>query len=347
MTAAGTEQVTAEPLALVSRLCNALAAEAVTYCHWKSNDAQDRAVRGESDLDLLVSSRDVERFVAVIRDLDFKDARAPSPKHVPGVFHSYGLDEASGRLIHLHVHDRLVLGDDTTKNYRVPIEEAYLASVHRDGSLALPTPAPEFELVVFVIRMVLKHSTWDAIASHKGRLAAQRGQGVGFPVAAGRSRSRSEDRARSVAVDRRDPLGPVPAMCRRRGLRVRTCPHRPSLGARIGTACQASSGPRRCSEVVAERTDDDPSARPAPPGPACPAHRRRVADRRGRRRWIGQVHGRARAPRLAVEGSRHDQCAPGQAAELADLVGRPARLAAGRARSHEGTIRLRRIAGCL
>jgi thymidylate kinase len=157
-------------LALVVRLSDALAADEIAYCHWKSNDLLERAVRGDSDLDLLVHRRDAQRFILAIRGLGFKDARSPSMKQVPGVFHSYGLDEASGKLVHIHAHYQLVLGDDTTKNYRLPIEDAYLASVDRTG--VLPTPAPEFELAAFVVRMVLKHSTWDAIASHKGRLAA-------------------------------------------------------------------------------------------------------------------------------------------------------------------------------
>ena len=159
------------PLALVTTLAEALGAEGIAYCHWKSNDALDRAVRGDSDLDLLVRRRDAHRFTEVIRRLGFKDARSPSIKQVPGVFHSYGLDEPSGRLVHIHAHNQLVLGDDTTKNYRLPIEDAYLASVDSDDVLPLPVPAPEFELVVFVVRMVLKHSTWDAIASQHGRLS--------------------------------------------------------------------------------------------------------------------------------------------------------------------------------
>lgn len=167
------------PLTLVTRLSQALAAEGVAWCHWKSNDALDRAARGDSDLDLLVSRGDAERFTAVIRGLGFKDARSPRTKRVPGVFHSYGLDQPSGKLAHIHAHFQLVLGDDTTKNYRLPIEDAYLDSV--DLSVApLPIPAPEFELVVFVVRMVLKHSTWDAIASHKGRLAASESRELGF-----------------------------------------------------------------------------------------------------------------------------------------------------------------------
>lgn len=165
-----TEGEEAPGLDLVRRLCQALSTEAVDYCHWKSNEALDRSARAESDLDLLVSRRHAHRFEEIIRGLGFKDGRPPSKKQLPGVFHSYGLDQASGKVVHLHVHYQLVLGDDMTKNYRLPLEEAYLASAVQ-GSL-FRVPAPEFELVVFVLRMVLKHSTWDAILTHKGSLAA-------------------------------------------------------------------------------------------------------------------------------------------------------------------------------
>jgi thymidylate kinase len=165
-----TEGEEAPGLDLVRRLCQALSTQAVDYCHWKSNEALDRSARAESDLDLLVSRRHAHRFEEIIRGLGFKNGRPPSKKQLPGVFHSYGLDQVSGKVVHLHVHYRLVLGDDMTKNYRLPLEEAYLASA-RQGSL-FRVPAPEFEIVVFVLRMVLKHSTWDAILTHKGSLSA-------------------------------------------------------------------------------------------------------------------------------------------------------------------------------
>ena len=133
----------------------------------------------------------MQRFVEVIRRLGFKDAGRRPIKRVPGVFHSYALDEPSGRLLHIHVHEQLVLGDDTTKNYRLPIEDAYLRSVDPDDAHPLPIPAPEFELVVFVVRMMLKHSTWDAIASRQGTAGGQRDARARGPAAAGRPRRRS------------------------------------------------------------------------------------------------------------------------------------------------------------
>jgi thymidylate kinase len=155
-------------LALVLDLCHELWTAGVRYCHWKSNDMIVRSVRGENDLDLLIHRRDAQRFARVLTRLGFRHAVAPGGREHPGVNHYYSLDAASGRFVHIHAHFMLVLGDDTTKNYRLPIERAYLASTRYES--VLPTPSPEFELAVFVVRMMLKHATWDAYAVAKGRL---------------------------------------------------------------------------------------------------------------------------------------------------------------------------------
>lgn len=157
-------------LDLVEVLCKTLAAEGVVYCHWKSNEAIDRSMTGDNDLDLLVAREHHGRFLEVLAGLGFKAAALPPAREVPAVVHYYGLDAPSGRLVHVHAHYRLVLGDDTTKNFCLPIEQAYLASSSVDG--LFPVPAPEFELAVLVLRLVLKHSTWDAMLQARGKLAA-------------------------------------------------------------------------------------------------------------------------------------------------------------------------------
>ena len=156
-------------LPLVADLCGALDQECVSYCHWKSNAALAQAVRGETDLDFLVARGDAQRFSVISRRLGFKETRpARRSAEVPGVVHYWGYDSQSDRFVHVHAHFQLVLGDDTTKNYHLPIERAFLASARRSG--LVPIPAPELELAVFVIRMILKHWTWDALLMGRGRL---------------------------------------------------------------------------------------------------------------------------------------------------------------------------------
>src|SRR3989304_6544809 len=87
-------------LDLIHRLCQALEAEGITYCHWKSNEAIDRSASGENDLDLLVRRTDAQRFEEILQRLGFKDVRLPPWKELPGIAHWYGLDGRSGKLVH-------------------------------------------------------------------------------------------------------------------------------------------------------------------------------------------------------------------------------------------------------
>lgn len=155
-------------LELIAVLCRSLDAEGIRYCHWKSNEAIGRSATGENDLDLLVSRSDAERFEENLRRLGFKDVRQPRWKQLPGVYHSYGLDP-TGAFVHIHAHYQLVIGDDMTKNIHLPVEEAYLDSAKLDRTFKIPSP--EFELALFLIRMTVKHCTWDAFVTFQGSLS--------------------------------------------------------------------------------------------------------------------------------------------------------------------------------
>lgn len=149
------------PIPLVLELTAALAGEGIVYCHWKSNNSLALAERGETDLDLLVSRRQGSQFESVMGSLGFVTAARPHVKDAPGVAHYFGYDASADRLVHVHAHYQLVLGHDRTKNYRLPIEDAYLASAEVHG--IFPIPSPEFEYAVLIVRMVLKYAILDEI----------------------------------------------------------------------------------------------------------------------------------------------------------------------------------------
>lgn len=130
----------------------------------------DRSARGENDLDLLVRRADLEQFTRILHELGFKQAFDPPRERFPGILDYYGFDSASGKLVHVHLHDCLMLGHDATKNYHLPLEEAYLDSAVPAGIFMVP--AVEFEYLIFVLRMVLKHSTWESILIGQGYLSS-------------------------------------------------------------------------------------------------------------------------------------------------------------------------------
>jgi thymidylate kinase len=112
----------------------------------------------------------VQDFTAILYRSGFKQACADPDLQMPGVLDFYGYDQKSERIIHVHAHFQLILGHDATKNYHIPIEEPYLKSAHQEGLFMVPSA--EFELIILVIRLMLKHSMWDTILLRQGKLSS-------------------------------------------------------------------------------------------------------------------------------------------------------------------------------
>ncbi len=156
-------------LGLISLLCETLNRNNVNYCHWKSNAAIDLTAQGINDLDLLISRADAQKFTEILFRLGFREAQSGFHQKLPGVIDYYGFDKESARLIHVHAHYQLVLGNDLSKNYCIPVADSYLALATQVGLFRIPQP--EFELIIFVIRMVLKHASWDSLLMGHGALS--------------------------------------------------------------------------------------------------------------------------------------------------------------------------------
>ena len=141
---------------LLGQLAKRLDAEGVRYCHWKGSFHLERVLAGEGDLDLLVDRRDVSRFEQVLGALEFKRAVDPLQPRTPSVFHYYGLEPATGSLLHLHVYYRIVTGENLLENYCLPLEELALRNVRLvDG---MPVTQTDAALIFFVIRFMIKYA---------------------------------------------------------------------------------------------------------------------------------------------------------------------------------------------
>src|SRR5207247_5014155 len=146
---------------LVERLGEALRHERVAYLQWKGNWKRTRWMSGEGDIDLLVHRSAEPRFSAVLWSLGFRRADPPPASAIAGIESYFGLDPVTGRLIHVHTHYRLVVGGIWRTVYRLPIEEALLASAIPGA--VFPVPAPEFELITFAARMVQRYNGLDTV----------------------------------------------------------------------------------------------------------------------------------------------------------------------------------------
>src|SRR6266478_5032132 len=140
-------------LPVLRALFEALGRAGVRYCHWKSNWRLPEALRGETDLDLLVHRADMSRFLSVVGALGLKPG---SGEDHPSVCHCYGCDDESGRLFDLHVYYRIITGG-TIKSYHLPVEEMLLRGA-RPTEAGVYVPEPAAELVLFVIRKSLDYA---------------------------------------------------------------------------------------------------------------------------------------------------------------------------------------------
>jgi thymidylate kinase len=135
--------------------------DGIRYCHWKSNLRLARGLLGKTDLDLLIDLAHAERFQERLRHFDIRRVLAPPGKRYPSIEDYLGFDRATGVLFHLHVHYRLVLGEQFVKNYSLPLEEPFLDSARIQQDVKIP--APELELMVLSLRALLKYRDRDGV----------------------------------------------------------------------------------------------------------------------------------------------------------------------------------------
>src|SRR3989442_1958380 len=140
-------------LPVLRTLFESLGRAGVRYCHWKSNWRLPEALRGETDLELLVHRADMSRFLSVVGALGLKPG---SGEDHPSVCHCYGCDDESGRLFDLHVYYRIITGG-TIKGYHLPVEDMLLGGA-QPTEAGVYVPEPAAELVLFVIRKSLDYA---------------------------------------------------------------------------------------------------------------------------------------------------------------------------------------------
>lgn len=150
-----------ETIAALAAFLDDLGRDGVRYCLWKSNIRLPEALAGRTDLDLLVDREHAPRFNEVVARHRLKRIDpAPGGAH-PGMEHFLGMDRGSGRLFHLHVHYQLVLGERYVKNYRLPLEGAFLDTTRLLHGV--PVPPADLEVAVLSVRALLKYRARDVV----------------------------------------------------------------------------------------------------------------------------------------------------------------------------------------
>lgn len=176
------------PVPLVGRLGAALAEREVAYCQWKGHGKRERWESARGDIDLLVDRAAWPAFTDVLSALGFKQALPAPGREAAGISHFFGLDERTGRLVHIHAYTRLVVGLPWRTHYRLPLERALLEGAEQQA--VFRAPPPDLEAIVLVLRLILRYGPLDAV----------RGRTPGWMAGAVPELDRLEERTTPAAV---------------------------------------------------------------------------------------------------------------------------------------------------
>jgi thymidylate kinase len=152
------------PLAAALALRDELAAARVRAVHWKSNDHLAEALAGITDIDLYVPREDMVKFFAVMARLRALRITSQPWAQYPGVEDWLLFDDASGGLLHIHLHNALLTGLKRVKHLAIPWEKALLEGIRPAPGSGFPIPAPELEFLMLLVRIWAKMPPWRRLA---------------------------------------------------------------------------------------------------------------------------------------------------------------------------------------
>jgi hypothetical protein len=155
------------------RLFEALNQEGVRYCNFKSSAQVAAGLEGATDLDVLCDAGQIELIALLLARHGFKRFPAHPSRAYPGVEDFFAADERTGRLLHLHLHYRLIVGERFFKNYRLPWEREFLTRRVLDESTGVYVADPGLEWLLLVCRFALKIRWRDRLTA---RIASRRGE---------------------------------------------------------------------------------------------------------------------------------------------------------------------------
>lgn len=143
-------------LALIKNLLDTLHVAGINYCHWKSSEHLDASMTADTDLDILFDHKQKGKLLELLQELGFKKFDSIKQKQYKDIEDFIGLDFGSGKIVHLHAHFRLTMGEAFLKGYQLDLEDKILDSRIYDETFGIYRITPPFELILLYFREALK-----------------------------------------------------------------------------------------------------------------------------------------------------------------------------------------------
>ncbi len=144
-------------LQIVNQLLNDLNSEGINYCHWKSNEHLDAAVNGDTDLDILFDKNQEQRVIEILQRNKFHLFEAVWYRKYKGILDYIGFDKALGKIVHIHTHFNLDIGEVGIKSYHLPWENLILENKIFNSHFNIYKSSAEVEYLLLVVRTAFKH----------------------------------------------------------------------------------------------------------------------------------------------------------------------------------------------
>ncbi len=162
-------------LGISQELFSAWEGEDVRYSHWKSNEHLYEGLVGITDLDVLIDPEDRERAETVLRSLRFLQFRPQYGSDYPMVDDWIGCDTGTGRLIHIHLHYRIITGHMGMKEYALPWTREVLNTRVRHEEFPVYVTDPSLEMLLLLSRIALKSTMLRRLRAAAGKFSLSLG----------------------------------------------------------------------------------------------------------------------------------------------------------------------------
>lgn len=153
-----------EKLSLIHKFFERLHHDNISYCNWKSNEHLGAAVKGDTDLDILFDITYRDKLEVIFKELGFKLYKAPWFRSYPYIYDYIGIDYRDNKVIHVHTHYKLILGERGIKNHHLKLEKRLLDKRIFNKEYETYTCPPDYEMFLLLIRIGLKFGKsykWD------------------------------------------------------------------------------------------------------------------------------------------------------------------------------------------
>jgi len=158
-----------EGLGIAHHLFETFRRENIRYCQWKSNDRVVEGLAGITDLDILVDRKQYLQVQKALAACGFKRGTAGCGLTFPAKEGYIGFDKATGKLLYIDLHYRLVLGEERLKGYQFPWDDFLLRTRKWDPAARIHVADSNAELLLLLVRAALQISWRDVIRRFLGR----------------------------------------------------------------------------------------------------------------------------------------------------------------------------------